>query len=149
MALVDLITPEVVKVPLAAKTKNEVIRELVQVLLDAGRITELESVYDALLTREALGSTGLEQGVAVPHAKTRAVRQLTAAIGIAPQGVDFQSADGEPSKLFFLLLAPPDQSGPHIQALAEIARLAGSPAFLRLLSGASSAREVAELIREG
>ena len=149
MALVDLITPEVVKVPLAGKTKNEVIRELVQVLLDAGRITELESVYDALLTREALGSTGLEQGVAVPHAKTRAVRQLTAAIGIAPQGVDFQSADGEPSKLFFLLLAPPDQSGPHIQALAEIARLARSPTFLRLLTEASSGREVAELIREG
>ena len=149
MALVDLIRPEVVKVPLAGKTKNEVIRELVQVLLDAGRITELESVYDALLTREALGSTGLEQGVAVPHAKTRAVRQLTAAIGIAPQGVDFQSADGEPSKLFFLLLAPPDQSGPHIQALAEIARLARSPTFLRLLTEASSGREVAELIREG
>jgi PTS system nitrogen regulatory IIA component len=149
MALVDLITPEVVKVPLVGKTKNEVIRELVQVLLDAGRITELESVYDALLTREALGSTGLEQGVAVPHAKTRAVRQLTAAIGIAPQGVDFQSADGEPSKLFFLLLAPPDQSGPHIQALAEIARLAKSPTFLRLLTEASSGREVAELIREG
>jgi PTS system nitrogen regulatory IIA component len=149
MALVDLIRPEVVKVPLAGKTKNEVIRELVQVLLDAGRITELESVYDALLTREALGSTGLEQGVAVPHAKTRAVRQLTAAIGIAPQGVDFQSADGEPSKLFFLLLAPPDQSGPHIQALAEIARLAKSPTFLRLLTEASSGREVAELIREG
>jgi len=149
MALVDLITPEVVKVPLAGKTKNEVIRELVQVLLDAGRIAELESVYDALLTREALGSTGLEQGVAVPHAKTRAVRQLTAAIGIAPQGVDFQSADGEPSKLFFLLLAPPDQSGPHIQALAEIARLARSPTFLRILTEASSGREVAELIREG
>ncbi len=149
MALADLIRPEVVKVPLAGKTKNEVIRELVQVLLDAGRINELESVYDALLTREALGSTGLEKGVAVPHAKTRAVRQLTAAIGIAPQGVDFQSADGEPSKLFFLLLAPPDQSGPHIQALAEIARLANSSTFLRLLASAGSGREVVELLREG
>ena len=74
MALADLIRPEVVKVPLVGKTKNEVIRELVQLLLDAGRITELESVYDALLTREALGSTGLEQGIAVPHAKTRAVQ---------------------------------------------------------------------------
>jgi len=149
MALADLIRPEVVKVPLVGKTKNEVIRELVQLLLDAGRITEMESVYDALLTREALGSTGLEQGIAVPHAKTRAVGRLTAAIGIAPQGVDFQSADGQPSKLFFLLLAPPDQSGPHIQALAEIARLAKSPTFLRLLAGASSGKEVAELIREG
>ena len=149
MALADLIRPEVVKVPLAGKTKNEVIRELVQLLLDAGRIPVLESVYDALLTREALGSTGLEQGIAVPHAKTPAVRRLTAAIGIAPRGVDFQSADGQPSKIFFLLLAPPDQSGPHIQALAEIARLAKSPTFLRLLSGASSPQEVTDLIREG
>jgi fructose-specific phosphotransferase system IIA component len=149
MALIDLISPEVVKVPLVGVTKAEVIRELAQLLLDAGRIAELESVYDALLTREALGSTGLELGVAVPHAKTKAVRQLTAAIGIAPQGVDFQSADGQPSRLFFLLLAPPDQSGPHIQALAEIARLSKSPTFLRLLSGASSPQEVAELIREG
>ena len=149
MALADLIQPEVVKVPLTGKTKNEVIRELAQVLLDAGRIPALEAVVDALLTREALGSTGLEMGIAVPHAKTAAVRQLTAAIGIAPQGVDFQSADGQPSKLFFLLLAPPDQSGPHIPALAEIARLAKSPTFLRLLAGASSAQEVADLIREG
>ena len=149
MALADLIRPEVVKVPLAGKTKNEVLRELVQLLLDAGRIGELESVYDALLAREAMGSTGLEQGIAVPHAKTRAVRRLTAAIGIAPQGVDFQSADGQPSKILFLLLAPPDQSGPHIQALAEIARLAKSPTFLRLLAGASSSQEVTDLIREG
>jgi PTS system nitrogen regulatory IIA component len=148
MALVDLISPDVVKVPLAAATKNEVLRELVQVLLDAGKIPVFEPVYDALAKREAMGSTGLEQGVAVPHAKTSAVRGLTAAIGIAPRGVDFQAVDGQPSKLFFLLLAPPDQSGPHIQALAEIARLAKSPAFLRLLSGASSGKEVVELLRE-
>ena len=148
MALVDLISPDVVKLPLAAATKNEVLRELVQVLLDAGKIPVFEPVYDALAKREAMGSTGLEQGVAVPHAKTSAVRGLTAAIGIAPRGVDFQSIDGQPSKLFFLLLAPPDQSGPHIQALAEIARLAKSPAFLRLLSGSSSGKEVVELLRE-
>jgi fructose-specific phosphotransferase system IIA component len=148
MALADLISPEVVKVPLAATTKNGVIRELAQLLLDAGRIHVLESVVDALLAREAMGSTGLELGIAVPHAKTSAVRRLTAAIGIAPRGVDFQSADGQPSRLFFLLLAPPDQSGPHIQALAEIARLAKSPTFLRLLAAASSAQEVTDLIRE-
>lgn len=149
MSLAELIRPEVVKVPLAGKTKNEVIRELVQLLLDAGRIPQLESVYDALLAREALGSTGLEQGIAVPHAKTGAVRELTAAIGIAPKGIDFQAVDGQPSRLFFLLLAPPDKSGPHIQALAEIARLAQSPTFLRLLASAASAREVVTLLTEG
>ncbi len=148
MALVDLISPEVVKVPLAAKTKQEVIRELVRLLLDAGRIPEFQAPYDALLAREAMGSTGLEQGIAVPHAKTTTVRTLTVAIGIAPHGIDFESADGKPANLFFLLLAPPDQSGPHIQALAEIARIAKSPTFLRLLSSATSSREVVELFRE-
>jgi mannitol/fructose-specific phosphotransferase system IIA component (Ntr-type) len=149
MALADLISPEVVKVPLAAKTKPEAIRELVQVLLDAGKIPEFHTAHDALLAREALGSTGLEQGIAVPHAKTRAVPSLTVAIGIAPQGIDFESADGKPSTLLFLLLAPPDQSGPHIAALAEIARIARSPTFLRLLVSASTPREVVELFREG
>ncbi len=149
MALVDLISPEVVKVPLAAKTKQEVIRELVRVLLDAGRIPEFQAPYDALIAREALGSTGLEQGIAVPHAKTGTVRTLTVAIGIAPHGIDFESADGKPSNLFFLLLAPPEQSGPHIQALAEIARIAKSPSFLRQLTGASTPQEVVELFREG
>jgi fructose-specific phosphotransferase system IIA component len=148
MALAGLISPEVVKVPLAAKSKPEVIRELVQLLLDAGRIPEFQAPYDALLAREALGSTGLELGIAVPHAKTGTVRTLTVAIGIAPHGIDFESADGKPSNLFFLLLAPPDQSGPHIEALAEIARLSKSPTFLRLLASASSAREVVELFRE-
>jgi len=149
MSLADLIGPEVVKVPLAARTKNEALRELARVLLDAGKIRELEPACDALLAREALGSTGLEQGIAVPHAKTRAVSKLTAAIGISPKGIDFQSIDGQPAQLFFLLLAPPDQSGPHIQALAEIARLCKSPTFMRLLSAASSPQEVADLIREG
>ena len=149
MALADLISPEVVKVPLAAKTKPEAIRELVQLLLDAGKIPDFHTAHDAVLAREAMGSTGLEQGIAVPHAKTRAVSSLTVAIGIAPRGIDFQSADGKPSTLFFLLLAPPDQSGPHIEALAEIARIARSPTFLRLLMSASSPHEVVELFREG
>ncbi len=149
MSLSDLIRPEVVKVPLAARAKSEVIGELLDVLVDAGRLVgERERAMNALLERESLGSTGLESGIAVPHAKTDAVRRLTLAIGIAPEGIDFESADGEPSKLFFLMLAPPDQSGPHIEALAEIARLARAPAFLRALAGAGSAQEVVDLLNE-
>ena len=149
MAMIDLISPEVVKVPLVSKTKTEVIRELVQHLLDAGRIPEFQPAYDAVIARENLASTGLEMGIAVPHAKTKAVRSLTVAIGISHQGIDFESVDGKPSRLFFLLLAPPDQSGPHIEALAEIARIAKSPTFLRMLVSATTAREVVELFKEG
>jgi fructose-specific phosphotransferase system IIA component len=148
MALVDLIRPEVVRVPLVSETKPAVIREMVEVLRDAGKIADVEQVYDALMKREALGSTGLEQGIAVPHAKTQAVSSLTMALGISPKGVDFQAIDGNPSKLFFLLLAPPDQSGPHIEALADIARITKSQAFCRTLISATSPEEVVELFSE-
>jgi PTS system nitrogen regulatory IIA component len=148
MALIDLISPEVVKIPLRGETKPEIIRELLSVLVAAGRVSDSEAAYDALLAREALGSTGLESGIAVPHAKTNAVKDLTIAIGIAPEGVDFESIDGKPSRLFFLMLAPPDKSGPHIEALAEIARVTTSHAFCRLLIGATSAEEVADIFHE-
>lgn len=147
MALIDLITTEVVKVPLTARDKPGVIDELVQVLVDAGKITDREKVLDAINKREAMGSTGLEFGIAVPHAKTDAVKELIMAIGITPQGIDFDAIDGKPSTLFFLILAAPDQSGPHIEALAEIAKLSKSKAILGALVAASSAEEVVDLFR--
>ena len=148
MALADLLSREVIKIPLSSFTKDAVIRELIQVLKDAGKVRDSESAYQAVLAREALGSTGLEMGVAVPHAKTAAVRDLTITIGISPQGIDFQAQDGKPSQLFFLMLAPPDKSGPHIEALAEIARLTRSPAFCRMLVTARSPDEVLKAFQE-
>jgi fructose-specific phosphotransferase system IIA component len=147
MALIDLITPDIVKVPLKSRDKYGVIEELVQVLKDAGKITEKEKAIEAIHKREALGSTGLEMGVAVPHAKTDAVKTLTIAIGISPEGVDFGSIDGKPSKLFFLMLAAPNQSGPHIEALAEIAKLSRSKAFLDALMNAKTPEEVVRLFQ--
>ena len=148
MAIVDLITSNVIQVPLKSKNKIEVIRELVEVLDKAGKISDKESVLNAVISRENMGSTGLEKGIAVPHAKTEKVKTLTLAIGIAPDGVDFDALDGEPSKLFFLLLAQPNQSGPHIEALAEIARITRSQSFCRMLLSASSPEEVVEIFRE-
>lgn len=148
MALIDLITEDVVRAPLAAQSKPEVLRELLQVLVDAGKLTDQEKAYQALLERESRGSTGLEKGIAVPHAKTDAVSKLTLAIGVSPGGIDFEALDGQPSKLFFLILAAPDQSGPHIEALSEIARLSRSQAFLRAVMSAQSPKEVVELFQE-
>ena len=148
MALLDLITPEVVKVPVESAAKPDVIRELLQLLKDAGRITAVDPAEDAVLAREALCSTGLEEGIAVPHAKTDTVKILTMAIGIAPQGIDFDAIDGQPTRLLFLLLAPPDKSGPHIQALAEVARVTRSTGFLKLLLAATSPQEVVDLFDE-
>ena len=148
MALIDLIKPEVIKVPLESKSKEAVIRELLQLLVDSGRLNDFDTAYAALLAREARGSTGLEDGIAVPHAKTDTVSSITLAMGIAPDGIDFRALDGKPSTLFFLMLAPPDQSGPHIEALSEIARLTQSKTFCRMLLRARDAEEVTELLTE-
>ncbi len=150
MALIDLITPDVIKIPLESNTKTGVLRELTEVLVNAKKIESEESgpVFDALMQRESLGSTGLEKGIAVPHCKTPHVTSLTLAIGIAPGGIDFDAIDGESSTLFFCMLAPPDQSGPHIEALAEIARLTQSQSFCRLLKESQSPEEVVELFRD-
>ncbi len=148
MALVDLVKPEIIKVPLESKSKEAVIRELLQILIDAGRVSDFDAAYDALLAREAKGSTGLEAGIAVPHAKTDTVSTLTLAIGIAPEGIDFRALDGNPSNLFFLMLAPPNQSGPHIEALSEIARITQSKTFCKMLLRARDPEEVADLLTE-
>jgi len=148
MALIDLIKPEIIKIPLEAKSKEAVIRELLEVVQTDGQLKDFDAAYDVLLAREAKGSTGLEEGIAVPHAKTDQVSTITLAIGIAPQGIDFQALDGKPSTLFFLMLAPPDQSGPHIEALSEIARITQSKTFCKMLLRAENAEEVAELLTE-
>ena len=148
MALIDLISPAVVKVPLVSQNKPEVLRELVQVLKDAGKIGDFDRVLDAIHKREDLGSTGLELGIAVPHAKTDSVQSLTLTIGISQQGIDFNALDGKPSHLFFLMLAPPSQSGPHIEALAEIAKMSKSKAFCDALIHSRTAEEVVNLFRE-
>jgi len=147
MALIELISRETVKIPLVATTKPEVLRELVEFLYESRRVAEVDRVYSALVAREELGSTGLDGGIAVPHCKSDAVKNLTMAIGISRRGVDFDSLDGKPSQLFFLLVAPPDQTGPHITALAEIAKITKARSFCTMIVAARDADEVVKLFR--
>jgi len=147
MGLADLVVEKIVKTPLESKDKPDVLRELVHMLKEAGEIDDFDAVLKAVQDREDKLSTGLEKGIAVPHAKTDSVSGLKLAIGIAPQGIDFDSMDREPSKLFFLLLAPPGQAGLHVEALAEIAKRAQSTSFCEALVRAESAQEVAELMK--
>lgn len=146
MNLIDLVTEKIIKTPLESKDKPDVLRELVQILKDAGEIDDFENALKAVQDREDKQSTGLTDGIAVPHAKTTAVASLKLAIGIAPEGIDFDSMDKEPSKLFFLLLAAPGMSGPHVEALAEIAKLSRSKAICKALVVAQNAQEVVELL---
>ena len=147
MALIDMIVEKVIKIPLVSVDKPDVLRELVQILKDAGEIDDFNTALKAVQEREDKMSTGLEKGIAVPHAKTDAVSSLKLAIGIAPEGIDFDAMDKEPSKLFFLLLAPPGQAGPHVEALSEIARLVNSTSFCKALINADNAQEVVDLMK--
>ncbi len=148
MSIVDLVEEKCVRVPIQAKDKQGILRELVELLGKAGKLDNLEVAYSDILNREALGSTGLERGIAIPHAKSEGVSKMALAIGILPEGVDFDALDGNPSNLFFLILAPADRAGMHVEALSEIARLTQSSAFCRLLLSAENPKEVVELFQE-
>ena len=146
MALIDLVVEKIVKIPLESTVKPDVIRELVKILKDAEEISDYNEALKAVQDREDKQSTGLTEGIAVPHAKTSAVKSLKLAIGVSPEGIDFDSMDNQPSRLFFLLLAAPGMSGPHVEALAEIARLSRSRALCKALVNADDAHEVVELL---
>ncbi len=148
MGFLDLLEKNLVKIPLESTKKNDVFEELVTLLDSSGAIKDRETALQDLLKREILGSTGLERGIAVPHAKTSSVDRMVMAVGIAPRGIDFDALDGNPSSLFFMILAPPDQAGPHIEVLADIAKVTKSEAICRLLRAATSADEVIELFEE-
>lgn len=148
MAIVDIIEERIVKVPIASTSKVDILKELVEVLYEAGKVSDAHKAVDALIARENQGSTGLEAGIAVPHAKTDAVTDIAMALGISPSGVDFEAADGKLSHLFFLILAPPDKPGLHVELLSEIARLCSSPAVVKALMQANSSKEVVDLFKD-
>jgi len=145
MALFELLDEKIVKIPLKSRKKNDVIKELLTILKDTGKIKDIKTALKDVLKREELASTGLGEGIAIPHAKSLAVKTLTIAIGLAPDGIDFDSLDDLPSTIFFLILAAPDQTGPHLQALTEIAKVTGNKDFCKKILNAANPSEVVEL----
>ena len=126
------------------------IRELVGLLVKSGAIKDKDVVklVHTLLDREALGSTGIGQGVAIPHGKIDCVEALVGAVGISQAGVNFDSLDGELSHIFFLLVAPQDSAGPHLKALARISRLLKDKFFRDSLRNAKDEKTLIKIIRE-
>ncbi|MDD3366102.1 MAG: PTS sugar transporter subunit IIA [Sphaerochaetaceae bacterium] len=145
MTLTDVLEKDLVKVPLQATTKSAIIEELVDILVRSRHKYNRDDILAAVLAREALGSTGLSDGVAVPHAKTSAVDAIEVVMGITPTPIDFDAQDGKGSQFFFLVLAPEKESGAYIEVLVSIARATVSPVMRRLLASARSADEVLRL----
>ncbi len=130
--------------------KAAVIREMAELLQKADSIKskDVDKIVQILLEREALGSTGIGQGVAIPHGKTNCVTKLVSAFGVSRRGVEFDSLDGEPVHLFFLLVAPEDSAGPHLKALARISRLLKDKHFRDTLLAAKDEKALVKTIRD-
>jgi len=148
MKVTDFLNEKAISANLKAQDKEGLIRELVELLYKAGAIKDKDELVNALLAREALGSTGIGQGIGIPHGKSNKVKQLVAAFGLSRKGVNFDSLDGEPVYIFFLLVAPEESAGPHLKALARISRFLKDKYFRDLLKGAKDEKEIIKIIKE-
>jgi len=146
MNLTDILSLDVIKIPLESVEKNLIIEEMVDMLADSNSLKNRDMVLDAVLERERVMSTGMGDGIAIPHAKSEGVDKLVAAFGIAKQNVDFQSIDGKPVRIIFLLVGPTDQTGPHLKALSRISRLMHRKEFRETLAMSGNAQEVLDAI---
>lgn len=146
MILTQILQPDCIKVPVENRDKEVVITELVDLLDAKGLLLDRDAVLDAVMTRERIQSTGTGAGIAIPHGKCDAVKELVMAIGIAHEPVEFNSIDGKPVTILFLLVSPTDQTGPHIQALATISKLMLNEEFRQELERVTCSDEVYELL---
>ena len=133
----DLILPE-----LRSTDKASVLREICEVIARANPQLSAARLTDVLLEREKLGSTGVGDGIAIPHGKLAGLQGLLAAFGRSRQGIDFQAIDGKPTNLFFVLFAPENSAGIHLKALARISRLFKTPSFRAAILEAKDASAI-------
>ena len=150
MKIMDFLSPQAVSTNIQATDKKGTIKELVSLLIKSGEIKEKDQdkVAKVLLEREALGSTGIGLEIGIPHGKFAGVKRLVGACGISRKGVDFESLDGEPVHIFFLLVAPEDSAGPHLKALARVSRLLKDKFFRDILKGAKDEKALIKIIKQ-
>ena len=142
MQLTDIIELNNIKVPLKAMEKHQAITELIDLLFEWELISDYDAIHEAVMKREAVRSTGVGQGFAVPHCKSNVVDRMVMALGKTVKPIDFESIDSKPVSMIVLLLSPADQTGPHIQALANISRLMTAPEYRQELWNCMSAEEL-------
>ena len=148
MKITDILNQSVIIADLTSKTKKNVLEELVSHLAKCeGKVDEGE-LLKVLLEREKLGSTGINDGVAVPHGKLKNIERLLAVFGRSREGVDFGALDNKPSHLFFLLVAPESSAGTHLKALARISRIAQNEMFRKRCMKAKTKEDLFQLVLE-
>jgi len=146
MSLKKPLTVETISLDLKGENKEAILAEMVDLLVASGHIRDRDAVLKAVLEREKRMSTGMQNGIAIPHGKTDSVDCLVAALGIKRAGVDFGALDGQPSNIFVMTVSPDSRTGPHIQFLAEISRPLNDASVRAKLLAATSPDEVLHLL---
>jgi len=148
MNLKSVLTPDTISLKLKGSTKEQIINELLDILVTAGKITDREAAYNAVMDREQKMSTGMKHGIAIPHGKSATIRDLVAAIGISEKPVDFDSLDHEPCRIFIMTLSPVEKTGPHLQFLAEISLLFKSAEKRQEILNSGSPEAILKILAE-
>jgi len=146
MGIQDYLTETLIISDLKGKNKFEVIEELLRPLVSEKHVMHYDTCLEALIEREEYLSTGLENGLAVPHAKTAAAEEMAVSFGLSQKGLDFNSSDGKSTHFVFLVVSPLDTSGPHLQILAQISRNLREPEIRQKLLSCSTSEEILKVI---
>ena len=149
MKLSDIVTDDLIIIPLKGEDKVSAIKEMVDHLYDKKKISNRDKILRAILDREKVMSTGVGGKVAIPHGKADGVKDIVASIGITEKDLDFHSIDNQPVRLIFLLVGPPDKTGPHLKALSRISRLLSLDDFRKKLMESKTPKDVIQAIQEG
>ncbi|HSE85012.1 MAG TPA: PTS sugar transporter subunit IIA [Candidatus Binatia bacterium] len=148
MKITDFLTEEAVIPALAAREKNAVLKEMATGLVANHPLLDEKKVLEVLLERERISTTAIGEGVAIPHGKLRGVERVVGIFARSLEGVDFASLDGEPTHLFFVLIAPENAAADHLKALARISRLLKDPTFRSRLIAGKTGQEIFEIIAQ-
>jgi PTS system nitrogen regulatory IIA component len=146
MDLKEILKPELISLELKGRNKEEIIRELVDLASNSGKVLDKEETIQSVLEREYRMSTGMKHGIAIPHGKTTAVHELVACVGISKQEVDFDALDRKGCRIFIMTLSPIDKTGPHLQFLAEVGMLFRSEEKRQALLEAKTKEEVVSIL---
>lgn len=145
--ILDILTEDLVEIGITAKSKNDLLGKMLDIACRSDKVNDKKLALKDVIERENMCSTGMEHGIAIPHAKTDAVKELIACVGITHKPIPFESIDGKPVQIFLMTLSPKGQSGPHIRFLAEIARLLKDDTKRDLILKAKDSKELIEVIK--
>jgi len=148
MKIMDFLSQDAIVIDLKSSDKKSAIVELVEVLKDTRKVKRTNEIVDIVLEREKLGSTGIGQGVAIPHGKADVLQEQMGVLGISRKGIEFNSLDGEPVHIIFLLVGPVEVVGQHLKALSRISRLFKDKFLRQAIRDATTAEEIVKVIQQ-